>query len=117
MNKTSFLLFLILVWINDPMNEVAKETIEIALKNPPDGVNVANQEWIESDSMDKNELMEIFCTKYDAMIDKQSPPDLGKIYAPKNITTTSQLMAMIAWPEKSSSKSNNIEPKVHIVAT
>ena len=78
----------ILVWINDPMNEVAKETIEIGLKNPPDGVNVANQEWIESDSMDKNELMEIFCTKYDAMIDKQTPPDLGKIYAPKNITTT-----------------------------
>ena len=66
------------------MNEVAKETIEIGLKNPPDGVNVANQEWIESDSMDKSELMEMFCTKYNAMIDKQTPPDLGKRYAPKN---------------------------------
>lgn len=76
MNKTSFLLFLILVWINDPMNEVAKETIEIGLSNPPDGVNVANQEWIESDSMDKNELMKDFCIKYDAMIDNQTPPDI-----------------------------------------
>ena len=59
------------------MNEVAKETIEIGLSNPPDGVNVASQEWIESDSMDKNKLMEEFCTKYDTMVDNQTPPDLG----------------------------------------
>ena len=37
---------------------------------------MASQEWIESDSMDKNKLMEEFCTKYDAMVDNQTPPDI-----------------------------------------
>ena len=41
---------IILVWINDkPNNKVAKETIEVALTKPPNGVTITNYEIIETD--------------------------------------------------------------------
>ena len=66
-----------LVWINDqPNNKVAKETIEVALTKPPNGVTLTNYEIIETDQTNMDLAKEEFCNKYNAMIDNETPPDL-----------------------------------------
>ena len=65
------------MWINDqPNNKVAKETIEVALTKPPNGVTLTNYEIIETDQTNMDLAKEEFCNKYNAMIDNETPPDL-----------------------------------------